>query len=489
MRSSALVLSSACLLVLLSGCGGDRINEVTDTQAALKDPKFATGEKVRLVDRIANEAPPEKRRDVLKDVAWKTSNGPLARFRAIQLLADDPSDPDAKDTRRMLTLMIGSEADPALVVSVSQLASERGWTDLTPALVRQLAKPRMATDDNKRAEWIALVKLHPDQSVEAVAFEVFVQPAQSGLASDRVEREREAAWQLLARLDKDGSKRRSFLATMAENPSPAMVDIRATATDLGAVPLTASELSWLRQLRKPENAAWWQKAKDAIAKLSPEAREGLTIRDAEPIRWAAAHEPSWLSMSREDLVAQIQANLKGREMFIRSESGGDAGQGTERFADNVKKMKWADLLSLLVIDRAVHTQGMAERLWAQALQDQKDTTTEYGGFISTTPDGSSFIANLYPPRASARFSDNRFVASDELLTAGATGLLVYHFHAQKSSNADYAGPSGGDVDYAHDSGRLCVVFTPVKPGVFDVDAYFGDRIRCDLGTIGEPLPH
>ena len=88
------------------------------------------------------------------------------------------------------------------------------------------------------------------------------------------------------------------------------------------------------------------------------------------------------------------------------------------------------------------------------------------------------------PRPTQRFNDTRFVASDELLTNGATGLVVYHFHAQKFSNAEFAGPSEGDIDYARDSGRLCAVFTPVRKGVFDVDVYFGSRVRCDIGAIG-----
>jgi hypothetical protein len=144
-------------------------------------------------------------------------------------------------------------------------------------------------------------------------------------------------------------------------------------------------------------------------------------------------------------------------------------------------MNWADLLSLLVLDRAVHTSGMADKLWGQAQEDKGDTTTEYGGFIGS--DGAGFKANLYPPRPTQRFSDTRFVASDDLLTSGATGLAVYHFHAQNMNNTEAAGPSGGDIEYSRDSGRLCVVFTPVGPNTFDVDAYFGNGVRCDLGTI------
>ena len=52
--------------------------------------------------------------------------------------------------------------------------------------------------------------------------------------------------------------------------------------------------------------------------------------------------------------------------------------------------------------------------------------------------------------------------------------------------ADAAGPSDGDLEYARDSGRFCAVYTPVRPGVFDVDIYFGQNVRCDLGATGGP---
>lgn len=466
--------------------GTDKVAEVQNPKTALTGTDLTTGEKARLVDRVAaSAATPEARREALKDIAWTASNGGVARNHAIDLLVDDPSDPDNKDTRAMLVLLMGPEPDWSVIEHVCKLTADHGWTDLTPVLIRQLSKKRLNTEDKDRPEWAALRKLYPDKSVEEVAFEVFAAPEGTGTAKERTERAREAAWQLLTRLDKDGSKRRAFLASMAENPAPAMADVRAAATDLGAVPLTASEVSWIRQLRRPDNAQWWAQAKAAIATLPSGAREGLAVRHAEPVRWAAVNEPSWLNTSREELVTMLGAKLNGRELFLRSDGGSNIG--SERLVDNIKSMVWGDVLALMVIDVAIHSPGIVDRLIVQSDEDAADKTTEYGGYIGvkvTDPAGTPFTANLYPPRPTQRFNDTRFVASDDLLTSGATGLLVYHFHAQKVSNAEYAGPSEGDIDYARDSGRLCVVFTPVRKGVFDVDAYFGDRVRCDLGAIG-----
>lgn len=492
MRTNAFKGIAAATLALcacagLSGCGNDRVANITDNKAALTDDQLSLEERIRVVDRIAAAAPtPEARRESLKEVAWSASNGYRSRNHAIDLLADDPVDPPPghTDTRNMLYLLLGPEPDKGVVEHVSKLAADRGWIDLTPVLVRQLAKPGLNTPDVDRPEWAALKKLHAGKPVDEIAFEVFAAPEAVGARREPTERAREAAWQLLTRLDKDGSKRKGYLAAMADNPAPAMADVRAAANELSAVPLTASELSWLRTLRRPQNAQWWQQTAAAIATLDAPRREGFSLRHAEPVRWAAANEPSWLAMSRDQLAATVAEKLKGRELFIRSESGGDAGQGTERFADNVKKMVWADLVSLLVIDRAVNTPGLAEKLWKQAQDDQADKTTEYGGYIAA--ETGVFKAHLYAPRPTQRFSDDRFVASDDLLTAGATALVVYHFHAQKLANEGAAGPSGGDIDYAKDSGRLCIVATPVRPGVFDIDAYFGQGVRCDLGAIGQP---
>ncbi len=471
----------------LTGCKNDRVAEVTDTKAGLTSDKLTLDEKVRLVDRVADAAPtPQARREALKDIAWTASNGYRSRNHAIDLLVADPSDPapEHADTRAMLALLLGPEPDKGVIEHVSKVAADNGWADLTPVLIRQLAKPGLNTEDKDRPEWAALLKLHPGKSIDEIAFEVFAAPEATGTGRERTERAREAAWQLLTRLDKDGSKRKGYLAGMADNPAHAMSDVRAAAHDLGSVPLTASELSWLRILRRPENTQWWQQTTQAIASLSGPARQGLAIRHAEPILWASANEPSWLAMSREQLVAAVNNALKGRELVLRSEASG-AVQGTERFADNVEKMCWADLLSILVADRALSTPGLAAQLWKQAKEDEADKSTEYGGYIGAIT-GSDFKANLYPPRPTQRFNDNRFVASDELLTNGATALLVYHFHAQKFSNSAAAGPSDGDLEYARDSGRLAAVCTPIRPGVFNIDVYFGQNLRCDLGLFGNP---
>lgn len=471
-------------LAVMTGCKSDKVSAVTDTKDALRKDELSMEEKSELVRGIASDASisNEARREQLKSIAWQASAGYRVRNQAIDALAADAAAADVADTRNMLVLLLGVEPDRGVIEHVCELAAARGWTEFAPPIVRAWSRKMVIVKDEERVERGALQKLFPGRSVEATVYEVFTAPEMGGNspAAERVEKARVAAWDVLTRIDRDGSKRRQLLTTSSSAGGPAMADLQTAARDLGIVPMTAMELSWLRQLRRPEHAAWWSDVSSVVAKLGPAEREGLSLRHLEALRWASVNEPLWIGLDRAALASKIAELLKGRETFIRTEEGGDAGRGSERFRDNVKQMCWADMVTVLVVDRAI-AGGIGDELWNQAKQDQGDTTTEYGGILQQQ--NGRYSAVLYTPRASQRLSDTRFVASDDMLTAGATALVQYHFHAQKNQNAEYAGPSAGDVEYARDSGRLCVVFTPIRAGVFNAYLYFGDAVRTDLGVV------
>jgi hypothetical protein len=445
---------------LVGGCNNNRAAKVADTKGALAGNDFSVNEKSELVKRIAGDTTgtAEDRRERLKSIAWQATNGYRVRNQAIDVLAADTSDPDSRDTRNMLNLMLGVEPDRGVVEHVCELAAQRGWTDLTPAIVRMWSRRLVTVKDDERAEKAALEKLYPGRPVEATVYEVFTMPEApgGGSASERTEKARAAAWEVLTRIDPDGSKRKTLVAQSTTGGGPAMADLQAATREMGVVPMSAPELAWLRQLRLPANSAWWAETRGVVQGLDAGRKQGLGMRHLEALRWAARFRPQWMGTDRAGLAAQVTDRLKGRDIHIRSEQGGDSGKGSERFKDNVKRMSWADLICVLVVDEAVHGANAPE-LWQQAKQDQGDTTTEYGGTLTA--------------------------GSSEMISNGPTALVQYHFHAQKDSNDEFAGPSGGDLEYARDSGRLCVVFTPVKTGVFDADLYFGDGIRTDLGTI------
>lgn len=97
--------------------------------------------------------------------------------------------------------------------------------------------------------------------------------------------------------------------------------------------------------------------------------------------------------------------------------------------------------------------------------------------------GSEATAVLYAPRPGQRMGDERFVASDDMLAASDCAIAHYHFHAQRVRNKEYAGPSGGDLQYAARYGRSCLVLTSVGEGVLGVDYYQPNGVVIDLGEI------
>jgi hypothetical protein len=158
-------------------------------------------------------------------------------------------------------------------------------------------------------------------------------------------------------------------------------------------------------------------------------------------------------------------------------------------------MTWADVVTVLVVDQAVHATGMGTQWWEQIGRDQSDVSTEYGGVIESldaTGSGANagFRTVLYPPRPSQRFGDDRFVSSQDMLRHNGFALAHYHFHAREMPNRSYAGPGGGDMMYAAALGRACVVVTPVGEGRMNADYYHansgkgGVEVRIDLGEVG-----
>lgn len=487
-------------LAMLGACGSGgqgRVDKVADAAAAL-DPKalqnkegipFNIGEQRELIERVWRDSKgtPAERREAVKKLVWATGTGSAARKRGLDLLASDETDVDSADTRTMLSLMLPVEPDYAVTQHASELIAQRNWTDLSPALIRSLARGRNVLADEDRAEAKALLALYPGRSLEQIAFAQFSrEPSGTGRALERQERERSAAWELLGRLDRDGSKRAALVAdpsfAAGAGSSSAAAELQATAAALGAVPVTGEQLTWARKLRSESTAGtWWAEATSAIAGIPMDKRQGWGLRHAEAARWAGVNRPAWLKASRDELVAEVTARLKDRTHYTRVPEGADAVPGREGFLDQQRSLLWGDLLVLLVVDEALRAPGVAEALWKQADRDRSDTSTELGGVLGI--EGGAWIAKLFPPRGSQRMGDNRFVASDELINQSTFALAHYHFHAQEVRNARYAGPSPGDAEYAARHGRTCIVFTPVRAGVLNADVLLPTGQTVDLGEL------
>ncbi|MDI1289130.1 MAG: hypothetical protein PSX37_04155, partial [bacterium] len=211
----------------------------------------------------------------LKDIAWTTSESSQLRLAAITSLINDPQENVASDAREMGKLMLPKEQERPIVVYLSKTASDRGWTDYIPSLIRSYARPLKGVDDATRVEGLALRDLSNGRPVADVVFEVFLNPPKmtETYGMDWAKRFRSDAWDLLGRLDADGSRRIEMLASAPAGSSGDQVveDIRSCLRDLRTVPLTGDELSWLTSLRdpkKPMNAAWWGDTAAAVATVA-----------------------------------------------------------------------------------------------------------------------------------------------------------------------------------------------------------------------------
>lgn len=489
---SSLIRCAAAAVLAVAGCASKPAASAPDPVAAAKDQSLDVRERVASVDRIwAEGSGSPAARESLKSLAWTARTSSPVRVRALELLLADPADAQQADTRNMMRLMLPVEPDMGVIGFIARTAGERGWTDLAAPLVRSYSRRVATPPDAERPERAALLALSPGDSIERIVFRVFSAPAQGqGRDLERAEKGRAAAWALLSRLDADGTIRAGLLDGETATADPLIESLRVCRRDLGSVPFTASQLEWLTALRDtadPRNGAarkaWWAQTTAAIASLRADQRAKLALRHAEAIRFAAANRSDWMSMDRPALNALLRERLKGRPKASRG-GGGDRENGvSDSFFDNEDKMSWADMLTLLVVDDAVHQPGVVKTLFPQSEQDRADTSTEYGGIlIANDVAPASFVASLYPPRGTQRTGDTRFIASDDMLKDGATALAHYHFHVQRVVNGEFAGPGPGDAEYAIDQGRACVVFTSLREGVLNASSYHAG-LTINLGEI------
>lgn len=487
-------------LVGLAGCasaeGNLGIDPGTDPLVVARDPEANLQRRLKAIDQAwadveAGRADRRATRESLKSLIWTRQLTPV-RLRVLDVLLSDTTEEGLADTRNMMRLRLPTETDWKVIEAIGDAAAQRRWTDLTPALVRSYARPIQQPADPERPERRALEALHPGTPVEETVFRVFVESAHA--TDDATTKVRRDAWELLARLDADGSRRRDLLA--AEPDDPAADDtlraLRAAAADLRSIPVTGSELEWLLQLR--EDTAWWTEASAAIRSLTPEQARGLALRHAEPIRWAAAERRQWLSLDRRALLDELASRLKDRRIHERDAEAGSAfGNRRERLRENADRLVWGDLLAILVIDEAIRDPRVMAAFMTQVVEDRRDTSTEHGGvleWVGRTAEvgGASgapgFRAVHYPPRATQRVNDLTFIASDDMFRASARSLAHYHFHVQDARNGSYAGPGPGDLEYADKHSRNCLVITSIDARTLNVDYYQRGGAVIDLGEIG-----
>lgn len=500
--ATAAVLLAAVAMLQPACSSGPRSSG--DPVADLKSKEYSIEDRAAAM-KVAWEksgASPEERatfRETLKEMAWDVAGTPTdLRLRAIETLINDPDEAGAADARKMARLMLPREQSRSVVAYICSVAASRNWTDFTPALVRSWARPVPQVKDSERGERTALVALHPGVPPEQVVLDVFLNPPkQDQIAGVDTEMKlRLQAWDLLQRLDPRGEFRLHAVENVNSSNDPLLADIQNCARQFGIVPRTGDEIAWARSLLDPKNdanAAWLRRVNEMLGALTPEQRAGLELRHLAAIQWASDFHTSWLSASRTELLSELESRLAPRDRHRRSVDATDFRRPVkDDLATWKSQLVWADILDVLVVDEAVHEATSIASAFQQGDLDYKDSTTEYGGIVeakadapgATTP--SRFRLRLFPPRASQRFADDRFVASDDLIAAADRALAIYHFHAQSRRNDSYAGPSDGDLGYAARSGRTCLVFTFMSPDRMNVDLYQPDGVLLDLGDIERP---
>ncbi len=509
-RTLLLIVCSVSLTLAVSGLAGcsaqSHYKPTGNPILDVRNPNLLERDRVAAAEQawdevVAGVRVRERTRQALKNLAWSSATSPDLRYTSLDLLMSDTSPEGDADSARMARLILPTEEDRQAVRIILQHAIRAKWQGLMPAIVRSYARVAPGYPDEERMERKAIEALSPGQPLETVVFEVFLDPLKG--ASNREERSilrvadrtRDDAWGLLARLDKDGSKRKALLesdidlSTSDAGTRQTLSDLQVLWDDFAVLPDQAMELSWLRQLRRSSdkswsasNVVWWEECRGVVSALRGSQRRGLELRHFEAIRWANTNRPEWLTMSRDGLVELLGDRLSKRTHIKRkADKGGQPRR--ERLSDWEGQLSWGDLVTILVVDVAIRSETVTEKLYIQRRLDKKDNKTEYGGILDVDPKSDYHRAILFRPRARDRVSDERFVASEDMFRFSDRALAHYHFHANERNNEKYAGPSYADFINAESSGRTSVVITSLKDDELNVDLYQPNGVVIDLGII------
>jgi hypothetical protein len=482
---------------LPKGATGDALTDMENNKLAVSSREEAVREAWAAAE-VGDDELRALTRERMKTLLFKGGAPEDVRVAAYDSLLSDTSDEGVSDTRNFTRLRLPTEPNWTMVERLSNAAGRNGWQECSGSLVRSWARVVPEQPDDGRPERAALEQLFPGKPMTAIVMSVYADPASHGESqANTAEKIREASWEVLSRIDPTGSQRAELLRTDAAlGASPAFADLQKASSELRVIPVTGSELTWVRSLMDADKDAreWMTQTKAALALLDDGRLADLQVRHLEPIRHASVHRPEWLGASRESLLSEARSRMSSRTHHARAtgrEGGSNRGESLERWES---ELSWADALTMLVIDDAIREPGVIEEIFQQASRDRVDTSSELGGVLfapGQSPLGTSatkkaessadFKAILYPPRDRVR--DDRFIASDDMFRQSPRSLCHYHFHVQRERNSEYAGPGDGDIEYASTHGRACLVFTSVNATTLNVDFYQRGGARIDLGEL------
>lgn len=404
------------------------------------------------------------------EIVWSDRQPDSIRIAAAQAWADHDADGFRRAARRRLATLESWGTLDALCAMIA----ERSWSELTPSLVRSYARPARQRADADRPERAAIIRLHPGRTFDDVLVGV--------LTADEGEPaliEQAAAWQAFVR---EVGAEAAEAQVAALPPSTALIaDLRAAAVVLDVLPADVEGLLWLTAARSRDGGRWWARAEARVRELRKAGGvAGLELRHLPAL---IARRPHELHREAEDSLARIHAEVSRRQPgATRTEFGGVPGAASESLGDAAAALSLGDSLTIEAVLEATGGSGVRASLFQQADADHADATSEHGGVLLA--DEKGYEAKPFAP--ALRAHDRAFYASPELIAALYTGIAHYHFHAQEHDNAAYAGPGGGDLDFADRLRAACVVFTFVDADTLNVDYYQPGRVVVDLGSIRRP---
>lgn len=487
---SALWAWLACATAgFMIGCAGSTIEF---DPAVILDPDRSTEVRVRAIESAqlsVNENDPDtvELRRSLFDIVNDPSESESVRAAAVRALAGDAfSQPKLRSRLSTLLPDAAARGDRELVQSACESAAERGWPDLTDAIVRAWAHPEPTIRPGERVEAAAITTLHPSESPAAVVFAVFASMP-NALQGAKL-RDGIAIWELLTALMPDHE---ALVALIKASPSqngqtsapnhPLLSAVIEALDRYGSIPASGEQLRTLAGVRSARGGELWELAERAHGGLSPEQRVGLGPRHVPVLAHLIAHSPEVLREDRGALISRIEARIRGGAHVSRIR-GVPPGLTTESFDEQAGALSWGDLATVELLSGCLAHPPVGDTWIEQADRDRADRTTEFGGVIEFDERGSC-VLRQYVPESWARTGDERFVAPASMLADAADAIAVYSLQAQRVQNRAHAGAGYGELARARENGRVWMVLTSVGPSSLNADVVFPSGACLDLGTI------
>jgi len=438
----------------LAGCA----TTPTNPRDTLHNAEAPVDRRVAALQRIASTQPIDSWRDDVARLAFRGGQPFRLRQAAMDAWAQhDPAGLEQRLDRGLLQLQHWEMIEHALGI-----IKTKRWGSLLPAVLHSYARPSNRYTDEQRSEARAYEAVYGSHLPPFEAVWHLAGVTDRGFSLRR----RIAYWSLAVRLDEAAVRRRlSDIVQEVRDGQTAPTERFSGAVyhvfaDFGIVPRNREAVLWAMHLRQPERRAYWQKvvAAPQPTDAPPPALRHLVLLATQPPSEAAAPVAT-----RRETTQRATGIARGRQTRVAS------------------LPEWDRRLIARIRQALQHTHVRRD-LFAQADADLKDDTTEHGGVI---------VYEKGAPKALAvapviRRHDQAYFTPQAAMELLYTGLAHYHFHAQQHDNARHAGPGGGDLEFADNTGAACVVFTFLDRDTLNADFYTQGGVVVDLGHLTRP---